>query len=194
MFIKKLALILILSAFPLYAHAQSATPAATPFENAWTVSVNGNFSSLQSQGTNNGVLLSTAIKLSTHWNLRADTYIMQSPNITIVLGSPEYRFSLASLFKSTAGAVNPANVEVFVNGGLGDAKATAVLSQVGNTTTTQSSSKFAASVGGGFDIMVTPTMSIRPLDVKYIRSSMITNGGQFVGNHLDFAAGLGLRF
>jgi hypothetical protein len=173
--------------------AQSTPP--SPLSTAWNVSVNGNFSSLQNQGTNNGVLISTAIRLSTHWALRADTYLLQTPNVTIVLGSPEYRFSLASIFKQpSTGAVNPANVEVFVNAGLGDTRATAIVSQSGSTTTTTSSSRFAASVGGGFDIVVSPTLSIRPLDVKYIRSSMITNGGQFIGNHLDFAAGLGLRF
>lgn len=183
----------ILSAFVLALILSVATHAQTT-PAPWAVSVNGNFTSLQNAGTNNGVLISTALRISTHWNLRADTYLLQSPSVTIVLASPEYRFSLASLFKSSTGAVDPHNVEVFANAGLGDARATAIIAQSGTTTTTTSSSKFAYSVGGGFDILVTDKMSIRPLDVKYIRSSMITSGGQFVGNHLDFAAGLGLRF
>jgi hypothetical protein len=173
-------------------HAQ--TPAPKPLESAWNVAVNGNFSSLSNQPTNNGVLISTAIRMATHWNLRADTYIMQAPSITVVLGGPEYRFSLAHLFKNSTGAINAQNTEVFLNTGVGDAHSTAIVSSSGPTTTTVSTSKFAYSVGGGFDIAISPTVSIRPLDIKYIRSSMITGSGQLIGNHLDFAAGLGLHF
>lgn len=184
--------VLLLISIPAF--SQNVAP--TPPESGWNVAVNGNFTSLTNQPTNNGVLLSTALRLATHWNLRADTYILNSPNVTVILGGPEYRFSLSRLFKSSGiGAVNAQNVEAFVNAGLGDAKSSAIVSSTGNTvTTTTSMGKFAYSVGGGFDIMISPTVSIRPLDIKYIRSQMITNGGQLIGNHLDFAAGLGLRF
>lgn len=172
--------------------AQTAPP--DTLETAWSVSVNGNFTSLQNQPTNNGVLISTAIRMATHWNLRADTYLLNAPNITIVLGGPEYRFSLAHLFKGDSGAINAQNTEVFINTGLGNARSTSILSQVGNAITSTSTSKFAYAIGGGFDIKLSPTLTLRPLDMKYIRSSMVTNGGQLVGNHLDFAAGLGLHF
>ena len=199
-FINKFLVFAVLLAVVVSIHPASAqTPApvtpTAPLESAWTVSVNGNFSSLQNQGTNNGVLISTAIRLATHWNLRADTYILNSPNITIVLGGPEYRLSLARLFKNSTGAVNAQNVEAFINTGLGDAHSSTILAQSAGTVTTTSTSKFAYAVGGGFDIKITDNLVMRPLDVKYIRSSMIGgSNGTFVGNHLDFAAGLGLHF
>lgn len=175
-------------------YAQTKPPAV--LEAPWNVAINGNFSSLQNQATNNGVLISTAIRLATHWNIRADTYMFQTPNITVVLGGPEYRFSLARLFKNSNGAINAQNVEAFVNVGAGDAKSSAIVAVTPTTVTTTSSSmsKFAYAVGGGFDIMISPTVSMRPLDIKYIRSQMVTGGGQLIGNHLDFAAGIGLRF
>lgn len=171
-------------------------PATTPPEAPWNVAVNGNFTSLQNQATNNGVLISTAIRLATHWNLRADTYLMQTPNITVVLGGLEYRASLARFFKNSTGAINASNVEAFVNAGVGDARSTAIVAVTPTTVTTTSStmSKFAYSIGAGFDISITPTVTMRPLDVKYIRTDMIAGGGQLVGNHLSYSAGIGLRF
>jgi hypothetical protein len=189
----KLALaLLLLTATSL----QAQTKPVAPLEAPWSVAINGNFSSLQNETTNNGVLLSTAIRLATHWSIRADTYLFQTPNITVVLGGPEYRFSLAHIFKNSTGAINAQNVEAFINAGVGDARSTAIVATTPTTVTTTSSylSKLAYSVGAGFDIRISDTVSMRPLDVKYIKSSMIAGGGQLVGNHISFGAGLGLRF
>src|ERR1700704_5189485 len=119
----KMRLLMLMAAMVMAVSLSAQTPpATTPPEAPWNVAVNGNFSSLQNQATNNGVLISTAIRLATHWNLRADTYMFQTPNITVVLGGPEYRFSLAHLFKSSTGAINAQNVEAFINAGAGDAR------------------------------------------------------------------------
>jgi len=45
---------------------------------------------------------------------------------------------------------------------------------------------FGLMAGGGFDVRVGDKVSVRPLDVNYIRSSLI-GGGRVIGNHLQLA-------
>lgn len=169
--------------FALGSFAQTPAP-QDPLETGWNVSVNGGYSSVQNAGTNNGFFFSTGIRLSQHFVARGDVFVLNDPAVTVSLVKPEYRFSALHLFKGNTSATVK-NTEFFVNAGLGNAHFTDVKQGT--------QSKFAWGVGGGFDIKMTPTVSIRPLDVNYIRSSMI-GGGKVVGNHLQLAAGLGLRF
>lgn len=171
--------------------AQSPAPDTVPLtENAWNVSVNGGYSSIQQAGTNNGFFFSTAIHVAQNWNIRGDVFVMNDPAVTISLIKPEYRIPSSRLFKNASGnyfAVN--NVEFFLNGGLGSAHYT--------DPARGSTSKFAWGFGGGFDMKVLQTngtsIVIRPLDVNYLYSDLI-GGGRVIGNHLQFSAGLGLRF
>jgi len=174
------------------------TPAPKPpdiLEGAWNVSVNGGFSSLSNQQTNNGFVTGIAFRVAQHWNLRSDVYLLNNPSVTIALAGPEYRFSLEHLLKSSNFAANAGRVEAFINAGAGTVRSTDVVTGTATTTTTtEYKAKFAYSVGGGFDIKLSDSVSMRPLDLKYIRGSMLAGGGQVIGNHLQFAAGLGLRF
>ncbi len=161
------------------------TPAPSdPLETGWNVSVNGGYSSIQNAGTNNGFFFSTGIRLTQHFVARGDVFVLNDPAVTVSLVKPEYRFSAQHLFKSASSATVK-NTEFFVNAGIGSAHYT--------DPAKGSTSKVAYGFGGGFDIKMSPTVSIRPLDVNYINSSLI-NGGRVIGNHLQFAAGLGLRF
>src|SRR5260370_2938456 len=117
--------------------------------------------------------------------------------MTVGVGGCACRFSLEQRLKSSNFAGKASRVEAFLNVGAGTGRTTATVtaSASGTTTTTeQSAAKFAYSAGGGFDIKLSDTVTLRPLDLKYIRASMLTNGGQVIGNHMQFAAGLGLRF
>jgi hypothetical protein len=178
--------------------AQTAPVAPAPVtppsltSNAWNVSINGGYSSVENAATNNGFLTTEALKIANSWDLRADTFITQGPDATIVLAGPEYRFALSKFFKpNPAIALNTSNLEAFVNVGLGDARTSATAA---NGTTTLSKASFAWKLGVGFDILVSKTMSFRPLDISYVRASMLQNGGQVLGNHLQLGATLGLRF
>lgn len=167
------------------------TPVPVPVTtNAWNVSVNGGYSNIQQAGTNNGFFFSTAIHVAEYWNIRGDVFVMNDPAVTLSLIKPEYRIPSSRLFKNASGnyfATN--NVEFFLNGGIGNAHYT--------DPAKGSTSKFAWGIGGGFDMTVLQTggttVTIRPLDVNYISSQLI-GGGKVIGNHLQFAAGLGLRF
>lgn len=167
--------------------AQTAPPVPAPppdpLETGWNVSVNGGYSQVQNAGTNNGFFFSTGIRLSQHFVARGDVYVLNDPAVTISLAKPEARFSARHIFKSSS---TPAvqNTEFFVNAGLGDAHYT--------DPAKGSQSKFAWGLGGGFDVKISDSISVRPLDVNYLRSSII-GGGKIIGNHLQFAATLGLR-
>lgn len=155
-----------------------------PLEGGWNVSVNGGYSGVSNAQTNNGFFFSTSIRVAQHFNARGDVFVLTDPAVTVSLVKPEYRFSALHLFKN---AVSPTvrNTEFFINAGLGSAHYSDPIKG--------QNSKFAWGLGGGFDVKLTDTVSIRPLDVNYIRSSLI-GGGRVIGNHLQFAAGLGLRF
>lgn len=178
------------------AKAQSPAPAPDPLEAAWNVSISGNYANVSNAPTNNGVLTSVAFRIAQHWNLRADTYLLNSPaGMVLVLGGPEYRISAAHIFPQSNFMINANRMELFANIEAGDARTGVpmVVPQTGNIVNV-SASKFAFSVGGGLDITISPMVTVRPLDVKYVRSSFLNNGGGFYGNQLDFAAGLSLRF
>jgi len=171
--------------------AQTPPPAPAPkppdiLENAWNVSVYGAYSKQQ---TNNGFATGLSLRLSQHLAMRSDVYILNSPQVTVALGGLEYRFSLEHLLKSSNYAANAARVEAFANVEGGTARSTALIG-----TGPKDLAKPAWSLGGGFDIKLSDTVTVRPLDLKYVRSSFLNNGGQVLGNQLQFAAGLGLRF
>ena len=177
--------------------APATTPAPTtdPFEAAWNVQVTGNYANVSNAPTNNGFLTGVSFRLSQHVVLRSDVYLLNSPQgMTLTLGGIEYRESLAHLFKSTSPfALNANKVEMFANVELGDAKTGTVLATSGGVAELSKSS-FAYSVGGGFDLTLANHVTVRPLDIKYVRSTFLNGGGGVYGNQLDFAAGLGLRF
>lgn len=161
-------------------------------EGPWNVAINGSFSNVSNAATNNGFVTTEALRVAQHWNVRSDQFVTLSPATLIVLAGPEYRFSLAHIFKgSPAFSLNAAKLEGFAHAGAGTARST---STDAAGTTTLSAARFAYGVGGGFDIKLSDTMSLRPLDLTYVRASMLQGGGAVLGNHLQFATGLGIRF
>lgn len=170
------------------------TPAPTPpdvLENAWNIGINGNFSNLSQSANNNGFQVSEAFRVAQHWTFRSDQFLVMNPSIVVVTAGPEYRFSLQHLLAKSTFAANASKLEAFVNVGAGTARSSTVAD---NGTTTLSAAKFAYKIGGGIDILVNSTLSLRPLDISYVRAGMLNNGGQILGNHVQAAAGLGLRF
>jgi hypothetical protein len=151
-----------------------------PMEPVWTVSISGGLSVLSNVGTNNGFMTSAALRLAQHWNLRTDIFSVATPSTIVVLAGPEYMWSLAHWIPPND-YFNTANIQPFLNLKLGDEKS-------------NGASKFAYAVGGGFSVIVSPTMTLRPLDVSYVRSSVFGPKGTFIGNHLQYAASIGLNF
>jgi hypothetical protein len=189
-----LLMVLFLLWLPMITRAQA--PAPDPLESGWPLSINGAISTLSQQNTNNGAMASVGLRLAQHWVLRSDVFILNSPSVTIALLGPEYRFSAAHLFKGSSSGLIQANaVEIFINGKAGSASSTAAAVD----STSKSTTRFAFGVGGGFDIKVSDTVSIRPLDLSYLRGSFMGPSGApqhisaVVGNHISFAAGIGIR-
>lgn len=171
--------------------AFSQTKPADPLESAWNVAINGNFSNITSAANNNGVQTVEAFRVAQHWNLRADQFLTMSPNAVIATAGPEYRLSLAHILAKSNFAANASKLEGFANVGLGTAR---TQTTDASGTSTLSAARFAYKAGGGIDVLVNNTLSLRLLDVSYVRASMLAKGGQVLGNHLNLEAGLGLRF
>lgn len=185
---KTLLTVLVL-AFSAAAVAQTPTD---PFEGAYNVTINGSFSNVSNAATNNGFQTTEGIRVATHWLARSDQFVVLGPpSAVIVTAGPEYRFNLAHLLSKSNFAANASKIEAFANLGAGTARSSALNA---DGTSTLSASHFAYKVGGGFDILLNSTMSLRPLDISYVRAPMLQNGGAVLGNQLQFAAGLGIRF
>jgi hypothetical protein len=169
------------------AGAQTAPPPTTP---GYTVSVNGGFSNVSNAPTNNGFMFDTELALSPTLSARGDVFVLSAPSVTISLASVQYQFPITKWIKNPT-SVTVQDLHLFVKGGAGDAYSTGTAIG-GNGITTQH--KFAYAVGGGIEIDLSPTVHIRPLDLTYVRSSILQNGGAVLGNHLAAAATLGLQF
>lgn len=160
--------------------AQTAPAPADVLENAWHVNITGGYSLTAGNGTNNGFATSLAVRVAQHWNARADIFTIASPATIVTLVGPEYRFSLAHVLASSQ-FINTQNFAPFLNVKMGDAKS-------------PGASKFAYAIGGGIDYVVNSTLTLRPLDVTYIRASIFQSGGIVVGNHVQLASSIGLTF
>ena len=183
---KKLSLLLaFLLAGPVFAQTTPPTPPTTlP---GWNVAINGSFSS-DNGSTNNGFALTEELRVAPHWAIRADEYLLNNPNTTVALAGVEYRLPGTSIFKSTSFAANASKLELFANAEAGDAHATVA------DTASVVKRHFAVGVGGGFDIIMSPTVSLRVLDLKYVNGGIMTGGGKVLGNGLSLGAGIGIRF
>lgn len=160
-------------------HAQSSLP-------GWTVSINGNFLNVSNAATNNGFASVESVRVANNWELRADQLTLGVPSGgSIQLFRAEYRFQLSDLVKPNQ-FVNTANFEPFINLGGGVANS--------NISTT-STNRPAAVIGVGFDYAAggTGMFTLRPLDVSYVRASILQGGGQIIGNHLQLMSGIGIR-
>jgi len=161
------------------AWAQGALP-------GWNVSINGNFLNVTNAATNNGFASVEAVRVANNWDLRADQLTLTAPaGGTIALFRAEYRFLLSSLLKPNQ-YVNTSNFEPFFNLGGGVANSNDV---------SGSTNRPAFVLGAGFDYLVGATgmFSLRPLDVSYVRASILQGGGQIIGNHVQLMSGIGVN-
>lgn len=182
---KLIHLLLLVLFYPLIPRASAqATP--TPATPGWVFSVSGGYSNVTNAPTNNGVAIVTELKLAsytsrkyfTDLSARGDTFIIQNPNVTGAYIGPQ-----ATLFKSS---LNGQDTEFFANVGFGDIRS--------NDPANVTQAKFSWKIGGGINIQLSDHTFIRPLDVSYIRGSVFQGGGTVIGNHLQAAAMLGVRF
>lgn len=179
--------------------AQTApvSPASLP---GYSVSFSAGYSATSGNSTNNGFWGSVAVPLYTFQSLvakkydmsltlRGDYFTLSKPADYILTGGPEFRlqFSKPNLLNGTV-------FQPFANVGFGIARNECVAAQncaSGVDQTTHGAFK----VGGGLDIPVNPTMSIRILELDFIHSSLIPgNGNVVVTNAAQLSAGIGLRF
>lgn len=152
----------------------------------WNVAINGNFLNVTNAATNNGFASVEAVRVANNWDLRADQLTLTSPaGGTIALFRAEYRLLLSSLLKPNQ-YVNTSNFEPFLNLGGGIAN---------SNDASGSTNRPAFTVGAGFDYLVGATgmFTLRPLDVSYVRASILQGGGQIIGNHMQLMSGLGVR-
>lgn len=171
--------------------------APTPLP-GYNVSLNAGYSSVQGNG-NNGMFASLAVPVYTFggafgkdWDAtisaRADYFTLTSPANYIVTAGPEFRFqfSRASLLSGTV-------FQPFANLGVGAARAQCVSAgtcAAGTDTSTHGAFKF----GGGLDIPMSASLSLRLLEVDYIHASDLPSGHVVFSNFAQVSAGVGIRF
>lgn len=173
-----LAVAVLLAVSAAGARAQAAPDL---LENAWHVQLAGGYSLTSNEGTNHGFTSSIAVRVAKHWNVRADVFSVDSPATIVSLIGPEYRWSLAQWVRPNE-FVNTDRFRLFVNVKVGAAK------------NSNDVKKLAYSAGGGVELPISDTFSLRPLDVSYVRASLFQGGGIWVGNHMRLASGIGLSF
>jgi len=178
--IQVVAVAVLLFVFSLGALAQTPTP-PNLLESAWHVQLGGGYNLTSNEGTNNGFASSIALRVGNHWSVRADIFSVNSPATLVTLIGPEFRWSLAQWVRPND-FINTGRFLLFVNAKAGSAK------------NSNDVKKLAYSLGGGIELPVSETFSLRPLDVSYVRASLFQGGGIWLGNHMRLASGIGLRF
>lgn len=177
--------------------AAASTPTTQPpsLANLPTINVSlyGGYSNTTGAATNNGTFTSQALTLGNVFKgsiaVRNDVYMLANPTIVIDAAGPELRWSVNTIFPNLSGNYPVVNqMELFINGKVGDSYQTDTAGdKVGKNS-------LAYGFGGGVDIRVSTNVVARVLDISYIRSPLLQNGGIVLGNHLSLEAGLGLRF
>lgn len=180
-----IAVALLLAAISAAAQTPTPTPTPAPQVPGWAFSVSGGYSNVTNAPTNNGVAIVTELKLATFTrkyfsdiSARGDVFIIGNPNVTGSYVGPQ-----VTVLKTN---VNGANTEIFANVKFGDVRS--------NDATNSTQAKFSWGIGGGLNVQMSDHTFIRPLDISYIRGSVFQGGGTVIGNHLQAAALLGVRF
>lgn len=141
-------------------------------------------SAINGSSSNSATVLTLRVPLSPHFSAFLKNIIVPSSTADLVIAGAEYRWSLAQWIKPSANLkFNPQSFDLFAYGGLG-----------GKQETNASLSAFASMVGGGVDYHLTKTLVVRALDVSYLRSSLLPNGGVVLTNHASVSTGIGMQF
>jgi len=156
-------------------------------EAPWNFTVSGGISNIANASTNNGFATVTELRVAQHWAARGAVFNINTPNATEILASPEYIFSAAHLLKNSQFAVNASKIEFFAHADLGAARP-----NTGSATPAPWS--FAYGIGGGMNILLSPKVVMRPLDVTWTRTKLAQGQNLVLGNYAQAAAYLGLRW
>lgn len=166
---KRLALLAVFLALPLFAQDNTK------------LIVSGNFVSVNSAQDNNGFKATQELMVAPSATVRSDQFIM--PGAIIALVGGEYTYPLSRLFKSNGYAINPQNSILRAYAEVGNGR---------STLNNASKSRFAWAIGGVFDQSLNGVLNARLLDIAYVRSPFLTNGGQLLG-HWELSTGLGIK-
>lgn len=183
--------------FVLAAQCAFAQSAPQPLP-GYNVSLNAGYSSVQGNG-NNGMFASLAVPVYTfggafgkNWDAtisaRADYFTLTTPSNYVITAGPEFRFQF-----SRANLLNGAVFQPFANFGIGTSRAQCVSSNTCGPTVSTASA-FTSKFGGGLDIPVSSSMSLRILEVDYIHAGNLPSGHVIFSNFAQISAGLGIRF
>jgi hypothetical protein len=164
-------------------------------ETAWSVSVFGNYSSMNNATTNNGFESGGAIRFSPHWSAALRYYQTASPSGKVFIGDAEYHFGIAHFIAPTS-YFDTDNVEITAFAGPGIAWSSANTDTSFHGTATDGPKKFAFNAGVAVDYTFpqAPNFQLRILEVGYVRAPFLQNGGELIGNHVQVASGIKLVF
>jgi len=170
-----------------WAFAQGAPPVRPPdpLEGAWRVEFSGNYSLLRENSNNNGYQAGFALRVAQHWAARADVFTVTSPSARVTIAGPEYRFSLGHWFKGSQ-FIHADGLEAALSAKIGSARSGPDFGAA--------RARFAYGLGGSLDKKINAHFSMRILELNYVRASIFRPSGIVLGNHLQVASGIGLRF
>jgi len=167
---KKLALLFVLFASVAFAQDDNTK-----------LIVSGNFVSVNNAADNNGFKASQELMIAPSFAARSDQFIL--PGSIIATIGPEYWLPLSKIFKGTGGAINPQNTSFSFYGGIGNGR---------DTLNAVTKSSFAWDLGATMNYSVNGVLEFRPMDIAYVHSPFLANGGAVLG-HWEVSTGFGLK-
>lgn len=168
--------------------AQSAPPSLPGYQ----VSLAAGYSLTTGAQNNNGFFSSVAVPLYTFknkWDLniagRGDYFSIATPSTFVITAGPEGRFQFSSPTFFSGKVFQP-----FGNVGFGVAKSNCSATAA----VCNSASYSAVKLGGGLDLVGTPTLTYRLFEFDYIRSTIFPGGSVQLSNFAQVTTGLKINF
>lgn len=158
-----------------------APKAADTQESYWTVSVHGQYSDVSGAQTNNGTKSGVDVRVAQHFSLGAEYLTTINPaNTKLAMVGGDYFRSLGHLGAKSQ-FVDLSQFEI----GFGPRAGISIQNGI---------RKGAFGFHGRLDRHVGNNVTLRLLDVEYVRAAVLPGGGQVIGNHVAAGAGIGLSF
>lgn len=179
--------VLALAFLATFAFAQA--PASLP---GYQVSLAAGYSLTTGAQNNNGFFSSVGVPLYTFkdkWDVniagRGDYFSIATPSTYVITAGPEGRFQFSS-----ASFFNGKVFQPFGNVGFGVAK-----SNCSATAAVCNGNSYAAvKLGGGLDLVGTPTLTYRLFEFDYIKSTIFPGGSVKLSNFAQVTTGLKINF
>jgi hypothetical protein len=172
-----------------------AQSAPTPLP-GYNIQISAGYSLLSGAQNNNGMFASVAVPIWTRNSVntftvsgRADYFTVTSPSVYVVTAGPEvrYQFSRASIL---GGMV----FQPFGNMGMGTGRSSCVNAGTCTATSSAGASHFAFKFGGGLDVPVSSTLTMRVFEVDWIHSTLFPGNSLTLTNVPQVTSGISLRF